>query len=138
MIKFIYSTTTINLNNPNRNNVLSVKKYQSIGRTAAGVVYTYDKGITTYIEEIEIELRESEKTELMNFYLLVNGVMNTFTYITHKNETKTARFLKNLEFTEIESKNYTKTTYVSGGQTYPTHIFDMGIYVVKIELEVNG
>ena len=139
-VKFVSGATQAEIQNPVRGNSLKVKKYQTLGRTAGGTVYTYEKGTTT--KEIELsfeELRESEKAALQSFFdTTVDGIQNTFTYTDHRGTAWTARFLEDeLIFEETDSEGNSALSFSSGSETYPGNRFSRGIYSTKIRLEVS-
>lgn len=137
---FAKNLTEINVQNPVRSNTHQLKKYQTLGRTASGNIYTYDKGINIKKLNLRFEnLREDEKTALENFYdITIDGIMNTFDYTDHFGTTWTARFLNTeLNFEEQDSVGKTETTFDVSGTPYPSTEWDEGVYNIDIELEVS-
>lgn len=135
-VRFTYSTTNIEIRNPERENVYELKKYQQLGRTAAGQVFVYEKGVETKKLELEFKnLRESEKDDLESFFdSTVDGIMNQFTYVNHRGETYTARLLDPvLRFTETRSHE----NYNHGYNNLPGQRFNKGSWSISIKLEIQ-
>lgn len=86
---------TIELPDPLPGHPVGGVKRQTLGRTAGGTVYVYDKGVTTYEMELRFaSLCAAEKTALTNFFESVaQGAQNTFLYTDPNGTEKTARFL---------------------------------------------
>jgi len=137
---FTKNLTEIEIQNPADSNAYQLKKYQVLGRTASGGVYTYDKGVDTKKLTLKFEnLREDEKTALENFYnTTINGIMDTFSYTDHLETVWTARFLNTeLNFEELDNVGKTETTYDVSGSSFPSTEWDEGVYNTDIELEVS-
>ena len=80
------------------------RKRQAIGRTAAGALYVYDKGIETYeITPVFESLTNAQKAALVSFCgTTVNGSQKTFTYTDENGAAFTARFLDSfIEFMKV-------------------------------------
>jgi len=138
-VTFTKNATSFSISNPVRNNKKVIQKFQMLGRTASGGVYTYDKGVTTYKLELSFEnLREDEKTLLENFYnTTIDGIMNTFTYIDHQQIEYTARFLDTeLNFEEIDNVGKNDSYFTIVSSVYPSTYWDEGIYNCSFNLEV--
>lgn len=134
-VRFSYNTTNIEICNPIRDNILEVKKHQTLGRTASGQVYVYDKGIETKKLELEFKnLREDEKTNIENFFSLVDGILNQFSYESHRGDSYTARFLDPvLRFSETKNEGKFAFDY---SNYYSGYRFSQGFWNVSIKLEV--
>ena len=72
-----------------------VEKAQASGRTAGGIFYVYDKGVSVGRHSVDLDgLSLSEKTALQTFFsTTVNGMETDFTFIDEAGTSYTARFL---------------------------------------------
>lgn len=142
-VKFKLDTIEINLQNPQRENALSLKRFQAQGRSAGGKLYVYEKGIRVQTVALSFnELRQDEKNALEDFYQdVADGGLNIFQYTDHKGITWDAQFLNpSLEFTEIDDKSISSETFQpqAGDPLYPTTTRGDGIWAVDIELELSA
>jgi len=85
------------------------RRAQTIGQTAAGADYVYDKGYSLPHVELTVELSATQRANLETFFnsTTVGGV-NTFTYTDHYGTAHAScRFLEpTLKFTKLPSARY--------------------------------
>lgn len=132
-------THKITVQNPEPGNKRRAVMRGASGRTAGGVFFHYDKGVTT--TELNLswkELRDSERDDLEHFFLVhAQGPHVRFIFTDQRGKTWYARFLnQELEFTEVADQTKSATTFVSGGKTYPTSTRQKGVWAVDSQLEV--
>lgn len=138
-VSLVSGGTTVNLQNPVLQNVEAVAVAQARGLSADGTRRRYGKGGVARRMLLEFaDLRESEKTELEDFFdSTVDGADSTFTYTDHDGNAWTARFLSTeLNFREADDAKASATTFLIGGGTYPTTVREAGVWAVSFELEV--
>jgi len=96
--------TTVTLPDPLPGYPVRAIKRQTIGRTAGGTVYVYDKGVNTFEADVPFEsLNDSEKAALATFFdETAAGGKNTFVYTDSNGAARTARFIEScLTFTKV-------------------------------------
>ena len=143
-VTFAKAATTVKLQNPDVQNVLSIDKTQVVNRSAAGDRYRYDRGVDVRTMRLHWgELRESEKAALESFFdTTADGVMNAFTYTDHRGIAWDAYFVEPaLAFTEVaDSQSGAAGTFQVDGATgaaYPTTTRTSGVWSVDVVLEVS-
>lgn len=140
MITFAYGGTTIYLQNPILGNVIRTRRAQASGRSVGGDRYVYDQGVAW--QEMDLaweELRESERTDLSDFFDLVSGQLLPWTLTDHEGTVWTARFNQpQIEFTVKADSTASKTTFTSGGNSYPTTTRQHAVYACRVQLEVTA
>ena len=140
-VSLALAPTTIHLQNPDVQNVVATEKVQVVGRSAAGDRYRYDRGVEIKTLRLQWnELRESEKTDLEDFFTdTADGVLNQFTYTDHRGTAWDAYFADPIiEFTEVaDAQSGAKTTFASGGVNYPTTTRTSGVWACQVTLEVS-
>lgn len=142
-VVFTKNLTVVTIQNPLRENKEIITKHQALGRSASGLVYTYDKGLTLYKLSLEFdELRQLEKDRLTSFWeTSVNGIMNQFVYTDHTGKLWNARFLTTeLDWIEKDSELSASGSYgagYSGAPTWPTTTCADGIWYIALEMEVS-
>ena len=102
-VTFTLGEVSVTLRNPERSNVLRKRMHQATGRTAGGVFYSYDKGVTIQVLGLAFtELTSADKAALDScFENTVTGTEITFTYTDHASQSWTARFIQDeLEWAE--------------------------------------
>ena len=141
-VTFAYEATSIAVQNPDLQNVLSITKSQVVHRSAAGDRYCYDRGVDVMLMRLRwAELRDSEKQELESFFSdTANGVMNEFTYTDHRGAGWNAHFARpTIEFVEVaDSQTGAASTFNSAGADYPTTTREAGVWAVEVVLEVEA
>lgn len=95
--------TTVTLPAPAPGYTTDRETAQSIGRTAAGVHYVYDKNVTQRVARIMLVLTAAQKTALLTFIdSTLDGAVNTFTWTDHHGTAHTTCRLLNPHQLNIE------------------------------------
>ncbi len=140
-VEFVRGGTTIELQNPTRENKIAVEKLGAGNRSAGGTRYWYTKGITLYSLHLHWnELRDSEKRDLQDFFdITTDGPRLGFTYRDHRGYTWTAYFQDpRIDFSEVaDEPRGVAGTFPSGGVVYPTTDRYHGVWEVDVILEVS-
>ncbi len=141
-VHFTLGGTTINLQNPLLDNVISVEKLGAGNRSAGGTRYWYSKGITLYTLKLSWrELREAEKRDLQDFFdNTADGPRLAFIYVDHRGYSWAAHFQDTmLEFTEVadRQRGAAGTFTPSDGVAYPTTDRYRGTWATDLILEVE-
>lgn len=108
-VVFTKGGSDVTIRNPERANVYGVKLHQAVGRTAGGVVVSYDKGVTVQRMELQFkELTDTNKSELQAFFEDdVVGTQETFTFTDRESVNWTARFLQDeLDWSELDNDRW--------------------------------
>lgn len=139
-VAFKYGATTIWLQNPERNDLLAVRKKQALAERSDGKFYRFSLADGQVYERRLAwpELRASERNNLRNFFEdLVNGVLENFIFTDEQGVLWNAHFLDpNLEFTTISDSRASTGTFTSGGVTHPTTTRTGGTYAVSVRLRL--
>jgi len=132
--------TTVEVQNPVRDNLERLRKRQALSRSASGVPYVYDKGETQRVLSAEWrELRDSERDDLEAFFnAVVNAMEQTFTLTDHEGTAWTARFLSDsLDWRQVaDTQDGAAGTFTSGGIAYPTTDRTSPVWALSVSLEV--
>ncbi len=140
-VTFTSGLTVVDLQNPSLQNTIAVEKLGAGNRSAGGTRYWYSKGITIYTLRLHWdELRDTEKRDLLDFFdNIVQGPLTQFTYRDHRGYNWTAFFQdEKIEFSEVADESTGRTTFVSGGVTYPTTERYDGVWATDVILEVTA
>lgn len=107
-VTFESGATQLTLRDPEYLNSEVSERQQSLGRTASGVVYVYDKGVEVRMMRLAFRyFDQSEKDGLEDFYRnTVEGALSSFTYTDHRSRVWTARFMDAPEFSEALSDKW--------------------------------
>ena len=103
-VTFEKGETTVALPDPAPGYPVEAARRQTLGRTAGGTVYVYDKGQTRYAATLRFEsLTDVQKNALASFFTTTTqGARETFTYADSNGTEYTARFLEEtLEFLKV-------------------------------------
>lgn len=86
MITFAFDGKEYQVRNPILSNILEVNQKALFGRSASGVLYRYNKGVTHKRLEMKWEeLTEDEKTELLNAFVAIKT--SQFSMTDHTGQT---------------------------------------------------
>ena len=139
-VQFTKGPITITLQNPELNDALAVRKKQALAERSDGKFYRYNLAETVVYERslAWTELRRSERDNLANFFALIAyGVLYEFTFVDEQGVSWSAHFLDpNLEFMTVADANAGKTTFISGGYSYPTTTRSGGVFAASIRLRL--
>ena len=102
-VTFQSGETQVTLRDPEFENTEAASPKQALGRTASGAVYVYDKGVEVRTMSLEFRcLDNDEKDDLEDFHRsTVEGAYTTFSFTDHRSGTWTARFIRDIEFSEV-------------------------------------
>ena len=102
-VTFQSGVESVTLRDPEYVNSESASPHQALGRTAAGDVYVYDKGVEVRTMTFEFRyLDNTEKEDLEEFHrTTVKGAYQEFSLTDHRSRSWMARFVRDLEFSEI-------------------------------------
>lgn len=102
-VTFQSGQTQVTLRDPEFMNAEVASPRQAFGRTASGVVYVYDKGVEVRTMSLEFRyLDNDEKEDLEDFHrTAVEGAYSTFSFTDHRSRTWTARFVRDIGFSEV-------------------------------------
>jgi len=138
MITFNYSTVNYFFSNPKWGNIKKINSFVTFGRSAAGVLYRYQKGFS--IKQISLSwegLNEDEKTQMETAFATINT--NDFTLTDHKGKIWTARFLVGeLNFEEFTDNLLVEENFNISGNTYTSSIRSAGFYNLSLEIEIES
>jgi len=84
-------TTTVRVPPPIPGSHFSRKRARTVGRTASGAVYTYDKSVGWHEAVLQLRITESQRNDLLTFF---DAETSTFTYNDSDGNAYTARFLE--------------------------------------------
>jgi len=109
-ISFVRGAEAVELPDPLPGQPASLLRHQAVGRTAAGAVYVYDKGVTR--RELVLRfgsLSAAQRTALEGFFdTVAQGARNSFTYTDVHGDAFTARFLdSSLAFVKVADDVWT-------------------------------
>jgi len=96
-VTLVSGATTVTLPAPEGGTGLQRIRARTVGRTASGAVYVYDKSVSRYEALLQFRgLSAAERTALQTFF---DNRSDTWTYTDSASNTYTARFLNSiLEF----------------------------------------
>lgn len=138
MIIFNYSAVNYFFSNPEWGNLKKVNNLITYGRSASGVLYRYQKGVTLRQVSLSWEsLNEDEKKQMETAFAAINT--NDFVLTDHKGKIWTARFLVGeLNFEEFTDNFLSEENFNILGNEYASSIRNAGFYNLSLEIEVES
>lgn len=124
------------LRNPELDNSYKVEQNIAYGRSAAGQLYRYNKGIT--IKNIKVEWRDLtnvEKEALEEIFVYIST--NDFIYTDHAGNNWNAHFtIGNLDFVEIYDETENADNFYIGDVLMPSTTRKNSRWAVSLEMEI--
>ena len=138
-VRFTYTTTDCDLQNPVLGNTYERQKHHALGRTAGGQLFRYAKGLD--VKKIKLSwngLRDDEKDALESFfYTTVSGPSTDFTFLDQGGTSWDARFLVDtLSFETVSDEKQSAGSFLVGVEAYPTTTREKPVWRVELEMEV--
>ncbi len=129
----------ITIQNPIFTDTYSVKKHGALERSAGGARYYYDKGITTYMVEMEWNgLREGEKDALEDFFdNVAEGPKYKFNMMNQEGKQFRCWFNDTeIDFKIIDDQRASRDTIIVGGNPEPSTTRMKSVWSVTVEMEI--
>jgi len=133
--------TSVEIQNPERDNAVHLDLHQVVNYTADGAVNVHDLGVTTKIIRVTWrELRQVEKDLLEAFWQdTAQGAANLWYYRDHNEVWWNARFLTTrLEWTEHDDYAASTGTFTIDETAYPTTKRQNGIWGTEFEILLSA
>ena len=140
MITFTKAAVTIQLQNPELNDLLSVRRKQALAERSDGKYYRYELADAVVYDRLLAwtELRRAERDNLANFFQeIARGVLEQFTFTDEQDVAWNAHFLDpELVIVGVSDSVASSETFLSGGINYPTTTREGGIFFVRVRLRL--